>query len=42
MAMQRQSNEFSLLGAQAQADAASSAGGMGMFGSIIGGYLGGR
>ena len=37
MAMQEQSNQVSLLGAQAQADAASSAGKSSMMGSIIGG-----
>ena len=42
MAMQRQSDQFGLLGAQAQADAARSAGGLGAFGSIVGGFLGGR
>ena len=42
MALQRQQNEFGLLGAQAQADAARSAGGLGAFGSIVGGFLGGR
>ena len=42
MAMQRQSNQFGLLGAQAQADATSRASGLGAFGSIVGGYLGGR
>ena len=41
-ALQQQANEFGLLGAQAQADAASSAGGLGAFGSIVGGFLGGR
>lgn len=41
MAMQRQSNQFGLLGAQAQADAARSAGGLGAFGSILGGALSG-
>jgi hypothetical protein len=39
MAMQRQSDQFGLLGAQAQADAARSAGGLGAFGSILGGAL---
>ncbi len=42
MAMQNQANQFGLLGAQAQADAARSAGGLGAFGSIVGGFLGGR
>ena len=42
LALQRQQNEFGLLGAQAQADAARSAGGLGAFGSIVGGFLGGR
>ena len=41
MAMQRQSDQFGLLGAQAQADAARSAGGLGAFGSIVGGALSG-
>ena len=38
-ALQRSANEFGLLGAQAQADAARSAGGLGAFGSIVGGAL---
>jgi hypothetical protein len=42
MALQRQSDQFGLLGAQAQADAARSASGVGAFGSIVGGFLGGR
>jgi len=42
MAMQNQANQFGLLGAQAQANAARSAGGLGAFGSIVGGFLGGR
>jgi len=42
MALQNQQNQFGLLGAQAQADAARSAGGLGAFGSIVGGFLGGR
>ena len=42
MAMQNQANQFGLLGAQAQADASRSAGGLGAFGSIVGGFLGGR
>jgi hypothetical protein len=42
LAMQERSNQFGLLGAQAQADAARSAGGLGAFGSIVGGFLGGR
>ena len=41
LAMQNQANQFGLLGAQAQANAARSAGGMGAFGSILGGFLGG-
>ena len=40
-ALQRSANEFGLLGAQAQADAARSAGGLGAFGSILGGALSG-
>ena len=39
MAMADQRNQFGLLGAQAQADAARSAGGLGAFGSILGGAL---
>ncbi len=39
IAMQDQQNQFGLLGAQAQADAARSAGGLGAFGSILGGAL---
>ena len=39
LAMQNQANQFGLLGAQAQANAARSAGGMGAFGSILGGAL---
>ena len=42
MALQNQQNQFGLLGAQAQADATRSAGGLGAFGSIVGGFLGGR
>ena len=41
MAMQNQANQFGLLGAQAQADAARSAGGLGAFGSILGGAFSG-
>ena len=41
MALQNQQNQFGLLGAQAQANAARSAGGLGAFGSILGGALGG-
>lgn len=40
-ALQRSANEFGLLGAQAQADATRSASGLGAFGSILGGALGG-
>lgn len=40
-ALQRSANEFGLLGAQAQADAARSAGGLGAFGSILGGAFSG-
>jgi hypothetical protein len=41
MAMQQRSQDMSLLGAQAQADASRSAGGLGAFGSIAGNMLGG-
>lgn len=41
MAMQQRSQDMNLLGAQAQANAANNAGAMGMFGSVLGGYLGG-
>ena len=41
MAMQNQANQFGLLGAQAQANAARSAGGLGAFGSILGGAFSG-
>lgn len=40
MAMQQRSQDMSLMGAQAQADAARSAGGLGAFGSIGGAILG--
>ena len=41
MALQQRSQDTSLLGAQAQADATRRAGSLGMFGSALGGYLGG-
>ena len=41
MAMQQRSQDMSLLGAQAQADASRSAGGLGAIGKIAGGALGG-
>jgi hypothetical protein len=39
MALQNQANQFGLLGAQAQADATRSAGGLGFAGGILGGIL---
>ena len=42
MAMMDQQHQLGIAGAQAQADAARSAGGLGAFGSIVGGFLGGR
>ena len=41
LAMQQRSQDFSLMGAQAQADATNRAGGLGALGSIGGAILGG-
>ena len=42
LAMQQRGQDISLMGAQAQANAAQSSGGMGMLGNIAGGFLAGR